>query len=74
VPDDVARQRLEQRAAGGRADDADPDAVDRRLSRYHADTEPLLDFYRGKGLLTTVDADRPPEAVTRAILDELGDR
>jgi adenylate kinase len=68
LPDDVARLRLAHRAAGGRPDDTDPEVVERRLRRYHADTEPVLEFYRAQGTLGTVDASQSPEAVTAAIL------
>jgi adenylate kinase len=73
VPDDDVRERLARRAREGRADDADTDVVERRLRRYHGETEPLLDYYRRLGILTTVDASQPPEKVTAAILDALPD-
>jgi len=69
LPDDVARRRL---AGRGRADDTDPRVVERRLARYHAETEPLLDLYRRRGILVAVDGDQPPEAVTADILTALG--
>jgi adenylate kinase len=72
LPDDDARERLEGRVSSGRTDDADLDAVGRRLQRYHADTEPLVDLYRGRGMLTTVDATASPANVTSRILDALG--
>lgn len=68
VPDDVARQRLAGRAVEGRADDADADVIDRRLRVFHEQTEPLLDFYRGRGILVPVDATPPPDEVTKAML------
>jgi adenylate kinase len=71
VPDDVARQRVGGRRSDGRADDRDPDAIERRLRRFHADTEPLVDYYRDRGLLVTVDATPLPPTVTRAILAAL---
>jgi len=71
LPDDVARERLAARAAGGRADDTDRDAIERRLRRFHSDAEPLLDRYRALGILKTVDATESPEAVTAAILAAL---
>ncbi len=49
LPDDVARERLAQRASSGRTDDADLDAIERRLRRYHSDAEPLIDLYRDAG-------------------------
>ena len=50
-----------------RADDT-PDAVRRRLETYFRTTEPLLAFYRGRGLLKTVDGDAPIDEVTEAIV------
>ena len=70
LPDEVARQRLAGRT-GDRTDDARADAVERRLGHYHAETEPLLDFYRRRGTLRTVKGDQSPEAVTAAIIDAL---
>jgi adenylate kinase len=70
VPDEIARDRIARRAAG-RADDASLAAIERRLRRYHSQTEPLLDFYRRAGLLRSVDAGQEPEAVTAAILRAL---
>ena len=69
LPDDVARRRLARRAEAGRRDDADPEAIERRFRLFHAETEPLVDFYRERGLLTTVDAAQPIDAVTAAILN-----
>jgi adenylate kinase len=72
LPDDVARERLRGRAAEGRTDDADLEAIDRRLRRFHSDAEPLVDLYRERGILKVVDATDPPSAVTAAILAALG--
>lgn len=74
VPDDVARARLAQRLKAGRSDDADRAAVERRLRRYHAETEPLLDLFSRQGILTSIDATQSPEHVTEAILRALADR
>ena len=71
VPDDVARVRMNGRKAGARADDADPAAVEQRLRLFHAQTEPLLEFYRDRGVLATVDAAQAPAPVRAAILDAL---
>jgi adenylate kinase len=73
VPDDEVRARLARRAqTEHRADDADTEAVERRIRRYHAETEPLLDHYAQHGILTTVDGRAAPNAVTDAILAALG--
>jgi adenylate kinase len=71
VPDEIARDRIALRAGSGRTDDANLAAIERRLHRYHSQTEPLLDFYRRAGLLRSVDAGLPLEVVTDAILRTL---
>ena len=46
--------------------------VGKRLSVYHEQTQPLIDFYQQKGILRTVDGTREMEEVfaeIRAILD-----
>ena len=71
LPDDVARQRIAQRMAAGRSDDRDRAVVERRLRTFHAETDPVVDHYRDRRLLVTVDAAQPPDAVTAAILAAL---
>jgi adenylate kinase len=71
VPDEVARARLAGRAGAGRADDAAQAVIERRLRRFHEQIDPILQHYRDRGVLTAVDADRPPEAVNEAILRAL---
>jgi adenylate kinase len=71
VADDVVRARLARRAVAGRADDADPAVIERRLQVFHDETGPLLDFYREKNILIEVDGSRSPAEVTMAILEAL---
>lgn len=49
-----------------RKDDT-PEAINRRLETYFAQTEPLLAYYQERGLLTRVDGDRPIDEVTDGI-------
>lgn len=44
-------------------DDDRAEVVARRLEVYRAQTAPLLDFYRARGVLRALDGDRAPEAV-----------
>ena len=46
-----------------RADDNE-ETVTARLKAYHAQTAPLIPFYKDKGLLEVIDGDRPMEAIT----------
>jgi adenylate kinase len=75
--DELIRRILHRAAVEGRADD-NPGTVANRLQVFTEATAPLIDYYRGRGLLHVIDADRDPEAVTEAILDVLaptaGDR
>ena len=69
VPDDVAEQRLQERSAtSGRIDDASAEVIHHRLEVFHAQTVPLLDFYRERGVLVTIDATPPPDEVADAII------
>jgi adenylate kinase len=50
-----------------REDDANDDAIKKRLQIYHDETEPLLEHYPS----IKVDGEQPIEQVTKDILDEL---
>lgn len=53
-------------------DDDKPDTVRRRLRVYENQTEPLVEYYRGHGVLLEIDGDQPIERVTDQILRGLG--
>jgi adenylate kinase len=74
LPDHVVHDRLRRRAEEGRTDDADPAVIERRLEVYREEAEPLLDHYRARGALVTVDGDQRPPEVTEAILTALAAR
>ena len=44
-------------------DDDNETTVRNRLDVYAKSTSPLIDYYKGKGLLKSVDGDRPVETV-----------
>ena len=54
-----------------RKDDT-PETVKARLEVYHKETEPLVDFYRQRGLLKRVEVASNKEDTTAAILAVLG--
>ncbi len=69
VDEDELIRRIEGRAAesgGARADD-NVETLKKRLDVYHAQTAPVLPFYREKGLLRSIDGMQSMDAVTRAI-------
>ena len=53
-----------------RADDK-PETVQNRLSVYHEQTQPLIDYYDKKGILRTVDGTKDMQEVFGAIVDIL---
>ena len=52
--------------------DDDPKVVQGRLQVYHEQTEPLIAFYRQRGLLKTVDGEKPLPEVAAKINEALG--
>lgn len=69
---EVPEDELVRRAlARGREDDRE-DVVRRRLAVYHEKTEPVVGYYRKRGLLVEVNGDEAVESVTEAILAALG--
>lgn len=55
-------QVLERLAGRGREDDNER-TIRERLRQYELLTEPLLDYYRGRGILRTVDGNGPADEV-----------
>jgi adenylate kinase len=49
-------------------DDDKPEVVRQRLDVYHAETQPLLEFYEAVGQLRRIDAHGPPAEVARRAL------
>jgi adenylate kinase len=66
---DTLVQRIAKRAreSGVARGDDNEDVLRNRLSVYREQTAPLVEYYRGKGLLKTVDGMQPVEDVTAAI-------
>jgi adenylate kinase len=74
APDDVLVERLHDRAQrDGRADDT-PEVIRHRLAVFAAQTQPLVDYYRGRGILLELDTDRPQEEVQADLRAQLAAR
>lgn len=54
-------------------EDDKPETVQKRLDVYHSQTQPLIDYYNGKGILRTVDGTKPMDQVFEDILNVLGE-
>lgn len=53
-------------------DDDKPETVKNRLSVYHEQTQPLIDYYSKKGVLAEVDGTQAMDDVFNAIVNVLG--
>ncbi len=69
---DVLLARMSRRAkVEGRSDDT-PDAIARRLDTYERETAPLLDVYRDRGQLVSVDGSGDVDSISKTIIGLLG--
>jgi len=71
-PETLIARVINRSKESNRADD-NPDVIRNRLNVYSEQTAPLVEFYRGKGLLKTVDGMLPVDEVTAAIRRALHD-
>ena len=71
VPDELAVERLHVRALQeGRTDDT-PEIIRHRLEVFHKRTEPVVEYYRSKGILVGIHAERPIDAVFAEVQEVL---
>jgi adenylate kinase len=68
--DELVRRLLARATVEGRSDDTE-DVIRKRLGVYHEVTHPIVSWYGERGILVSVDAMRPAEAVGREILAAL---
>jgi adenylate kinase len=75
IDEDELRDRLAGRAEEeDRAEDEDEGAIRRRLALFDRETEPLLEFYSGRGLLVRIQAEGELDEVTGRIAAALDGR
>lgn len=67
MKDDVTGEPLIQRT------DDNAEILKKRLATYHAQTSPVVNYYRNKGIWTGVDASQEPGLVWKNILTVFGD-
>ena len=71
IPREVVTKRLRKRAdLEGRADDT-PEAIERRLDTFYRDTEPVIEYYRPRGIVVGIHADRAIDEVFAEIQEAL---
>lgn len=64
---DILVARVINRSKESNRADDNPDVIRNRLNVYREQTAPLVEFYRGKGLLKSIDGMQSVEEVTAAI-------
>jgi adenylate kinase len=69
--DELVRRILARAKVEGRPDD-NPETVSNRLHVFDEATRPLVDYYRGRGLLHVVNAAQSEDDVEREIVAALG--
>jgi len=67
---ELVRRLLARARQTGRSDDTE-DVIRHRLALYYDVTHPILEWYGERGILVSVDANRPADAVGRQILTAL---
>lgn len=55
-------------------DDDVPEAIRTRLANYHAETQPVIDWYAEQGRMVEVEGDQEVSEVTEALLAKLNDQ
>ena len=67
IPDEMVHQRIRHRAAiEGRIDDASDVVIQNRINTYHAQTEPLIEYYTKQGKYFEIEAYAPTIEENRA--------
>jgi len=69
-PEELLRRLLQRASEQGRNDDREA-TIRHRLSLFDEETTPLIDCYRNRGILVTVNGEQEVDDVTRSILQEL---
>ena len=56
IPDETVFERIRHRAEiENRVDDTKPEIIQNRIDTYHAKTEPVISYYKGKGCYREID-------------------
>ena len=73
LPDDVATERMLERAEIESRPDDTPEVIAKRLATYHAETEPIVEHYRVTGRVVPLHAERTIPEVYAEIQDALAE-
>lgn len=65
--EEAMRRQTHRNKSDERADSNTEEKIRIRLHEYHANTEPVLDVFRKKGVLIEVDGEKSPEEIAQEI-------
>lgn len=65
--EEALRRQISRAEVEHRPDSATPEQIEARFEEYKKNTEPLLAFFRERGLLVEIDGELSPEEVTHEI-------
>ncbi len=68
---DVSDEGVTQRLLGRKRTDDRPETIKERLSVYHAETGPIIEYYNKSGRLRKIDGSKDRATVTKSISGEL---
>jgi adenylate kinase len=72
VEEDELKDRLKKRAeVSGRADDADPEVIQKRIDVYKKETAPVKDFYSEQGKFTSINGMGSIDEITNRLFEAL---
>lgn len=70
VSDEEALKRISMRNASDREDETEA-AIRKRIEQFHTHTEPVIEYYRNKGMLIEVDGEKSIEDIFTEIMSHL---
>ena len=68
--DELLRRLLERSQEEGRSDDTNQ-TIEHRLDVYDSETEPLIEYYAGRGLVVDVNGEQPVQQVFEDIINSI---
>jgi adenylate kinase len=71
---DVPTRLVVERLLARNREDDNEESISRRLELYESETKPLVEFYRQRGVLTTVDGNADQDEVHRRMLAAITER
>jgi adenylate kinase len=71
ISDKEALIRLEFQNSDGSRPDASTEAIKKRIEVFHGATEPVIHYYKEKGMLIEINGERPIEEISKEIFSHL---